>query len=180
MGHPLIRFDASANAKVLARLQEQSGAELLRTYEEGLQVGIDVHGQNVLSLLRFLRDDPALGFTAFIDVLGVDYSKYVNPQPERYGVVYILLSPALGARVKVRAFVPGEPATIDSATSLYQGAAWGEREAFDFFGIQFVGHPDLKRILMPEDFRDFPLRKEYPLRGRGERADFEVYRAFSG
>ncbi|MDX2019957.1 MAG: NADH-quinone oxidoreductase subunit C [Deltaproteobacteria bacterium] len=178
MDHPLIRFDASAKAKVLARLQEQRGSELLHTYEEGLALGIDVHGQNILSVLSFLKDDPELGFTGFLDVTAVDYSKYVLPQVERFAVIYILMSPHSGARVKVRAFVAGDPPTIDSATSLYQGAGWGEREAFDFFGIKFVGHPNLKRILMPDDYRDFPLRKEYPLRGRGERADFEVYRAF--
>lgn len=179
MGHPLIRFDASANAKVLARLQDQRGAELLRIYEEGLALGLDVHAQNILSVLGFLKDDPELGFTAFLDITVVDYSKYVVPQPGRFGVIYLLMSPHLGARIKVRAFVSGDPGSIDSATSLYQGAGWAEREAFDFFGIQFVGHPDLKRILMPDNFRDHPLRKEYPLRGRGERADFEVYRAFS-
>lgn len=179
MDHPLIRFDATANAKVLARLQEQRGSELLHTYEEGLQLGVDVHAKDVLSLLGFLKNDPELGFTGFIDLTAVDYSKFVKAQPERYGVIYILMAPTIGASIKVRAFVPAEPASIDSVTSLYQGAGWGEREAFDFFGIQFVGHPDLKRILMPEGYRDHPLRKEYPLRGRGERADFEVYRAFS-
>jgi len=180
MAHPLVQFQQASLATTLARLNAQLGDKLLRAYEEGLQLAVDVRAADVLSVVRFLKEDPELGFVGFVDVTAVDYSKYPQPQPERFGVIYILMSPQLGAKVKVRAFVPAEPATIDSITPLYQGANWGERETFDLFGIQFLGHPNLKRILMPDGYRDFPLRKEYPLRGRGERADFEVYRAFTG
>ena len=180
MGHPLIRLQPDAATKALARLQEHHGDKLLQTYEEGVQLGVDLRAADVVAVLRFLKEDPELGFVGFLDVTAVDYSKYPKPQLERFGVIYLLMSPLLGVKVKVRAFVQAAPAQIDSVSSLFQGANWGEREVFDFFGIQFVGHPGLKRILMPDDYRDFPLRKEYPLRGRGERADFEVYRAFPG
>src|SRR5688500_4624264 len=168
MGHPLIRLQPGAATKALTRLQEHQGDKLLQTYEEGVQLGLDVQAANVVSVLKFLKEDPELGFVGFLDLTAVDYSKFPKPQPERFGVIYLLMSPQLGLKVKVRAFVQAEPAEIDSVSSLFQGANWGEREAFDLFGIRFVGHPNLKRILMPDDYRDFPLRKEYPLRGRGE------------
>lgn len=180
MTHPLVQFKRESLAVAQARLTEQFGDKLLRTYEEGLQLAVDIRAADVLSVVEFLKNDPQLGFVAFLDVTAVDYSKYPQPQPERFGVIYVLMSPELGAKVKVRAFVPAVPAKIDSVSGLFAGANWGERETFDLFGIEFVGHPNLKRILMPDDYRDFPLRKEYPLRGRGERADFEVYRAFTG
>jgi NADH-quinone oxidoreductase subunit C len=99
---------------------------------------------------------------------------------ERFAVVTTLLSPSLGVKIQIKALVADSEPRIDSITDLYAGANWTEREVFDLYGIEFVGHPNLQRILMPEDYDGHPLRKDYPLRGRGERGNFPVYHAIAG
>ena len=90
----------------------------------------------------------------------------------RFGVVYLLLSTSANIRLIVKTFVnPPEP-SLPTATDLWRGADWMEREVYDMYGVVFDGHPDLRRILMPDEFAAFPLRKDYPLRGRGERHNF--------
>jgi NADH-quinone oxidoreductase subunit C len=123
-----------------------------------------VDAGHILEVLRFLRDDARLAFNALSDVTAVD-------QREAEGcfyVVYILLSHAFDRRVIVRARVPhaaDDDATpsIASAVSLWRSANWAEREVYDMFGIRFEGHPDLRRILMYEEFVGHPLRKDYPV-----------------
>jgi NADH-quinone oxidoreductase subunit C len=89
-------------------------------------------------------------------------------------VVYGLLNTVSGERLFVRAFLNDPDLTVPSVYSLWKGADWLEREVYDMYGIVFDGHPDLRRILLPEEFTSFPLRKDYPLRGRGERHNFPV------
>jgi NADH-quinone oxidoreductase subunit C len=87
-------------------------------------------------------------------------------------VHYVLLNHETRARLVVKVGVDDPEPTLPTATGLWKGADWMEREVFDMYGIRFEGHPDLRRILMPEEFTAFPLRKDYPLRGRGERHNF--------
>lgn len=178
MGNALIVFDPTTGPPIAQRVQAQFEGRLLRGYQEGLQQGFDVTAEVAPSLLAFLRNE--LGCTCLVDLTAVDYAKYPEAQPARFGVIYILLCPETGARVKVRAFVADSAPRLATAVPLFAGADWAEREVFDFFGIAFEGHPNLKRILLPDGYRAHPLRKGYPLRGKGERADFEVYRAFTG
>ena len=135
--------------------------------ETGLTWSLD-HGElniltdaaHIIQVLRFLRDDATCRFCCFIDISGVDY-----PQREkRFDVVYHLLSPYQNSRVRVKV-ATGEEAAVPSATDVFPGANWYEREVFDLFGIRFAGHPDLRRILMPEDWEGHPLRKDYPVTG---------------
>ena len=128
----------------------------------------------LLEVGKTLRDDPRLQFVFLADVTAVD----LLPAEPRYEVVYHLASlgehyratgataavPPMRLRVKVR--VPGHDARIASVTSLWPTAGWPEREVFDLFGLQFEGHPDLRRILMPEEWEGFPLRKDYPVQIR--------------
>jgi NADH-quinone oxidoreductase subunit C len=93
---------------------------------------------------------------------------------DRFGVVYALLNVASGERVYVQTYVNEPDLRLPSVVPLWKGADWMEREVYDMFGIEFTGHPDLRRILMPDEFAAFPLRKDYPLRGRGERHNFPV------
>ncbi len=90
-------------------------------------------------------------------------------------MVYNLCSIGTGARARVKAFVPEGDPEIDSASALWKAAPWAEREVYDLYGIRFRNHPDLKRILMPDDYEGHPLRKDYPLQGRGERQNFPRY-----
>src|SRR5207253_937467 len=99
---------------------------------------------------------------------------YYPNAKDRFGVVYALLNTATGERVFVKTYLNEPDLTIPSAVPLWRGADCLEREVYDMYGIEFAGHPDLRRILMPEEFTSFPLRKDYPLRGKLERHNFPV------
>ncbi|MCY2964257.1 MAG: NADH-quinone oxidoreductase subunit C [Planctomycetota bacterium] len=122
------------------------------------------------SYLSFLKTQ--CGFDLLIDVTCVDYLHYRGAR-DRFGLVYILGPSTSGERLVVRCYLNEPDLTVRSAVPLWEGANWLEREVYDMFGIVFEGHPDLRRVLMPEEFAGFPLRKDYPLRGRGERHNFE-------
>src|SRR5262249_9542729 len=111
------------------------------------------------------------GFDMLIDITAVDYLHYPDAK-DRFGVVYCLLDTATGERLYVKTFVNEPELKLPSAFPLLKGADWMERELYDMFGIGFERHPDLRRLLMPEEFAAYPLRKDYPLRGRGERHNF--------
>jgi NADH-quinone oxidoreductase subunit C len=162
---------------VAVRVEGAFGDRLIGKEEKTQYFQFSVKAADAKALVRFLKEEPALGFTWFIDCCGVDYLKYPKSMPERFAVVTTLLSPSLGVKAQVRAFVSGSDPRIDSLSDLFAGANWTEREVFDLYGITFDGHPDLKRILMPDDYEGHPLRKDYPLRGRGERGAFPVYHA---
>ena len=113
------------------------------------------------------------GFDLFIDVTCVDYLEYRKAK-HRYGLVYLLASTINAERLTVRTFVDDPQPTVASVVPLWEAANWLEREVWDLFGIHFTGHPDLRRLVMPEEFTAHPLRKDYPLQGRGERHNFPV------
>ena len=122
-------------------------------------------------LLSFLKEQ--CDFDMLVDISAVDYLEYPNAR-DRFGVIYSLCATATGERAIVKVFVNDPHPALPSAVPLWNGANWLEREVYDMFGIRFVGHPDLRRILLPEEFAAFPLRKDYPLRGLGERHNFPV------
>ncbi|MCK3775185.1 NADH-quinone oxidoreductase subunit C [Ensifer sesbaniae] len=115
---------------------------------------------NVIALLTFLRDDVQCAFVNLVDVCGVDWPQ----RPDRFDVVYHLLSPRQNLRVRVKVST-GENEPVPSATPVYPGADWFEREAYDMYGILFTGHPDLRRILTDYGFEGYPLRKDFPVTG---------------
>src|SRR5438094_1950968 len=125
----------------------------------------------LLDAMRLLKDDR--GFDLLVDVTCVDYLNY-RDATSRFGLVYLLANTATNERLTVRVYLDEPDLTVPSMVPLWAGANWLEREVYDMFGICFEGHPDLRRILMPEEFTAFPLRKDYPLRGRGERHNFPV------
>jgi NADH-quinone oxidoreductase subunit C len=114
----------------------------------------------------------ARGFDLLADVTCVDYLAY-RDATDRFGLVYILVNMTTNERLTLRTFVNEPNPTVVSATGWWEGANWLEREVYDMFGITFDGHPDHRRILCPDEFTAFPLRKDYPLQGRGERHNFE-------
>ncbi|MCA9169454.1 MAG: NADH-quinone oxidoreductase subunit C [Planctomycetales bacterium] len=123
--------------------------------------------------LQFLRDNA--GFDMLVDVTCVDYLNF-RRATHRFGLVYLLCNTVTAERLTVRVLLNEDELTVDSAVPLWEGANWMEREVWDMFGIRFDGHPDLRRILLPEEFTAHPLRKDYPLQGRGERHNFTAIR----
>jgi NADH-quinone oxidoreductase subunit C len=115
---------------------------------------------SLIALLTFLRDDPRCGFINFTDICGVDWPQ----RPDRFDVVYHMLSPKQNLRVRVKV-ATGEDQPVPSACAVYPGADWFEREAYDMYGILFTGHPDLRRILTDYGFEGYPLRKDFPTTG---------------
>jgi NADH-quinone oxidoreductase subunit C len=115
--------------------------------------------ENITEVLTFLKEDAALQFNYLTDITGIHY-----PEKElAIGVVYHLHSLRSNVRVRIKVFLPADKPVLPTASNLWKGANWMERETFDFFGIQFEGHPDLRRILNVDEMTVFPMRKEYPL-----------------
>jgi NADH-quinone oxidoreductase subunit C len=135
------------------------------------QLRVVVPAGQLFAAMQALRDE--FGFDFLSDVTCVDYLNY-RDATDRFGLVYLLANTATNARLTVRVMVNEPDLAVSSVVPLWEGANWFEREVFDMFGIRFDGHPDLRRILMPEEFTAFPLRKDYPLQGRGERHNFPV------
>ncbi len=113
------------------------------------------------------------GFDLLVDLTCVDYLHYRDAK-DRFGLVYLLANTRTNERLTVRTFVNDPEPSVPSVVGLWEGANWLEREVWDLFGIHFEGHPDLRRIVLPEEFAAHPLRKDYPLQGRGERHNFPV------
>ncbi|MGA0039006.1 MAG: NADH-quinone oxidoreductase subunit C [Pirellulales bacterium] len=120
--------------------------------------------------MKRLKDN---GFDLLVDVTCVDYLEY-RGATSRYGLVYLLVNTRTNERLTVRSFVDDPEPTVPSMVPLWPAANWLEREVWDMYGIRFSGHPDLRRLMMPEEFTAHPLRKDYPLQGKGERHNFPV------
>jgi NADH-quinone oxidoreductase subunit C len=123
------------------------------------------------AVLRMLNE--RLGFDLLVDLTCVDYLHY-RGATDRFGLVYLLANAETAERLTVRVFVNAPEPTVPSVVGLWEGANWLEREVWDLMGIRFAGHPDLRRVVLPEEFTAHPLRKDYPLQGRGERHNFPV------
>ena len=122
------------------------------------------------AVCRFLKDDPAMVFDYIIHVSSVDWPD----DAERFEVVYEVYSIRHRRRLRVKTRVPEHDCAVDSLTDIWRGAEFMEREVFDMMGIRFNDHPDMRRILMPDDFPEgWPLRKDFPLQGKGWRDTFE-------
>jgi len=124
-------------------------------------------------LINCLNAFKNVGFDQLTDLTAVDLLEYGNAN-DRFEVVYCLLNVDSGLRLIAKTYLNEPDLTIPSATSVWFGADWPEREVYDMYGIIFAGHPNFKRLLLPEDFQSFPLRKDYPVKGRGERHNFPV------
>ena len=148
---------------VLQRLQQQWGDTLLAVHSYRGDDTAEVKPEAIVEVCRFCRDDDALAFDYLMDLAGVDYLRYDDGP--RLGVVYHLYSLRHNHRLRLRVRVDeGQP--VPSVTDVWPVANWFEREVYDMFGIEFSGHPDLRRILMYDGFEGHPLRKDYPVNKR--------------
>jgi NADH-quinone oxidoreductase subunit C len=135
-----------------------------------------VQKDRIVDVCRVLKDDPAFSFNMAPYITAVDY---LGEQP-RFEVVYNLLSTKTNVRIRLRVRVPEADCALPSVTPVWRGADWFERYCFDLYGMRFTGHPDMRRLLMYDEFVGHPLRKDYPLRGRQplvkEREVKDIYR----
>ncbi len=141
-------------------LRERFGAEVIlgESVHAG-QTSVQIAPEQIAEVCRFLKDEQQ--FRRLSGVTAVDW----HPNEPRFEVVYLLHSIERNERLRLKCRVAGAAAEIDSVTGIWANANWYEREVFDLFGIRFKGHPDLRRILMPEDWQGHPLRKDYPVDG---------------
>jgi NADH-quinone oxidoreductase subunit C len=139
------------------------GAMILESHALHGDETVVVRREGLLEIVRFLKEDPKLDFDFLADLTAVDYLGKKEP---RFEAVYHLLSLQSHRRIRVKVPVPEDQPEVDSLTPLWKGANWLEREVWDMFGIRFRGHPDLRRILLYEEFRGYPLRKDYPVNQR--------------
>ncbi|MCE9581372.1 MAG: NADH-quinone oxidoreductase subunit C [Planctomycetes bacterium] len=158
---------------VVTRFKERFGNEILSVEEFRGQVTLCVKSARALEMLKSLRDDAECPFDMLTDLTGVDYLRLDHV--ERFAVVYQLTSLLRNERLRVKAYVGEARCEIESVHTLWGDANWLEREVWDMYGIRFLNHPDLRRILTPDDYTGHPLRKDYPLKGRGERSNFPKY-----
>jgi len=143
------------------------------------ELNIIVNKDDLASICSILRDEEELAFDTLIDVCGVDYSEYQGKDnhPSRFSSVYHLLSVQLNHRIRVICYLDSDMPIVDSVVSIWDGANWFEREAFDLYGIIYNGHPDLRRILTDYGFIGNPFRKDFPMVGNVEmRYDHEKAR----
>jgi len=147
--------------RVAERLREKFPGAAVRpvTGEAMRDVGIEVSADRLVEIATFLRDEREFEFAFLSWIAGVDWL----PAEPRFEVVYGLLSLAHNARLNLRVRVPEENPRLPSVVAVWPTANWHERETYDFYGIEFTGHPDLRRILLPEDWVGWPLRKDSPL-----------------
>jgi NADH-quinone oxidoreductase subunit C len=161
-------MEQSLTSQTIAEsLQERYPSEVEEIVTFRDQVSVKVKKARIREILAHLHDTPEFSFDYLVDLFGVDYLGKKEP---RFEVVYIICSLRNKNMLRIRAGVSEDDELIDSVTSIWNTANWLERECFDMLGIGFEGHPDLRRILMPEDWEGYPLRKDYPLKSDlGER-----------
>ena len=154
------------NEFVLEALTREFGDAILHSYEPYDLLTVEVKKEDLKKIVHYLRDS-SLGFNFLTDICGIHYPE--NKEKE-IGVIYLLHNMMENVRLRLKIFMPRENVDVDSLTDLFAGANWMERETFDFYGINFKGHPDLRVILNDEDLGYHPLLKEYKLED-GTRTD---------
>ena len=155
--------------KTLSQIEGSFSDDVFGLTEFAGEKIIHIKGQSIIDVLKIFKDS---GFNFLADLTAID--NLTLGGFERFAVVYHLLSHASAERVTVKAYVPENNPVLPSIELLWKTADWQEREVFDLFGIKFEGHPNLIRIMNPDDYEGYPLRKDYPRLGRKERYDFPV------
>jgi NADH-quinone oxidoreductase subunit C len=151
---------ALTNQYIQEKLQEKFG-DVVSNFEESYNVlSFEATAANNLKVLQFLYDEPSLQFQFLTDLCGVNFP---DDAGREISVVYHLHNLAQNIRLRFKIFVPVAAPDVFTACNLFSSANWMERETYDFYGVNFVGHPNLKRILNVDEMDYFPLRKEYPL-----------------
>jgi NADH-quinone oxidoreductase subunit C len=155
---------------LLQRIQQTFSVGVTDLAEWRGDVAVTVSRDKLHEVAQFLHDDPGMDFDYIVHVSSVDWPD----DEERFEVVWEFYSIRKRHRIRLKVWVPESDCVVDSLTDLWKGADFMEREVFDMMGIRFRNHPDLRRILMPDDYTEgYPLRKDFPLRGKGWRDTFD-------
>lgn len=148
-----------SNQQVIQSLTSKFGERISLPTEPFGLLTFGASAENIHEVLRFLKEDSELKFNYLTDITGIHFPE----QELSIGVIYHLHSLQNNVRVRIKVFIDGNNPSIPTATTLWEGANWMERETYDFFGIIFEGHPNLVRILNVDEMTVFPMRREYPL-----------------
>lgn len=146
-------------------IEEKFPDQVLGTVSHAGQVGVMLRKDKIRDICLYLRDEPSLRMDLLADLTAVDYSAYPGDKGPRFEVVYNLISTTYRHRIRLKVRLDGEDPRIGTVSSVWNTANWHERETWDLMGIRFDDHPDLRRILLSEDWEGHPLRKEYPAEG---------------
>lgn len=176
--------DSTLDHPTFAVVKEAFPSKSFKATEFRGEASLIVKPEDLHEVLAFLKNDERCNYQFLSDVFGVDYLNYPAEMPGRFGVIYNLCNYDNASRFFVKTYldpslptdgIEEDPALyLDSVCDLWAGAEWPEREVFDMFGVRFRNHPDLRRILTWEDYPAHPLRKDYPVKGRGERETYRV------
>ncbi len=147
------------NEELLASINSKFEGQITTLGDPYGLLTIETNSENIIALLGFIKNDPTLQFIYLTDITAVHYPD----QEKTICVVYHVHSLVNNVRIRIKVFIDGENCHIPTATTLWEGANWMERETYDYFGVIFDGHPDLRRILNVDDMTAFPMRKEFPL-----------------
>ncbi|RFZ92248.1 NADH-quinone oxidoreductase subunit C [Mucilaginibacter conchicola] len=148
-----------ANEELLKRLDENFAGKVTQTGADFGLLTVEIDPSVITEVLTFLKTDAALKFIFLTDLTAIHYPELEKP----IGVIYHLHSLTTNTRIRLKVFLSLDNLHIPTASTIWDGANWMERETYDFFGVIFDGHPDLRRILNVDDMTVFPMRKEYPL-----------------
>lgn len=149
------------NAQVIDSIQTQFPESIEATTEFRGDLTLQIRKVDIVRVCEFVKSTPQLSFDMLIDLLGVDMYR---PQG-RFEIVYILYSLISKTYLRLKVLVDEDDPVVPTVTGIWSGANWAERETYDMIGVRFDGHPDLRRLYMPEEYEYFPLRKDFPLMG---------------
>ncbi|MBN1396898.1 MAG: NADH-quinone oxidoreductase subunit C [Bacteroidetes bacterium] len=149
------------NEKVINKLKASHPDVILDANEFRGELTVTVPKERIVEVCRFVKEDGELAFDLLADLCGID----MNTSENRFGVIYNLYSLKNKHRIRLKTYTQEEQPKVPTVTGVWSTANWHERETYDMFGIIFEGHPDLRRMYMPEEFEYHPLRKEFPLMG---------------
>jgi len=153
------------NENIQKTLIENFGLNVSEFHQSHDILTFNVAAASLFDIIKFLKEDSNMNFNFLTDVCGVHYPDYEENQ--QFAVVYHLHNWFANVRIRIKTYLSSSNPAVASIVSLYPGANWQERETYDFYGIVFNGHPQLKRILNMDEMQSFPLRKEFPLEDQG-------------
>ena len=156
---------ALENNAIQEKLAATFGGDVFNFQEERDIFSFEINADKNTAIILFLKNDPDLRFHFLTDLCGVHYPD--NPAEKQFAIVYHMHNWYENKRIRIKAFINGENPEIKTISNIFLSSNWMERETYDFFGVNFVGHPQLKRILNMDEMISFPMRKEFPMEDGG-------------